>query len=1173
MNNIFRSWHGVYVYTTDVKKTLGRFKVGKADRKALTIEDAAMIRINEQFTAGNRDEKVELMHVFNADDVAMRSIDLEGKLHKILRPYWVGGEWFETGDLKPIIAAYNKLTTNVQRPNNYTLRKEQNAAVELAYKYFTQKRGTMFLFNAIMRFGKTFAAYSLMKKLAAKRVLILTYKPAVGDSWQSDLLDEVKFEGYEFLDAREFSKNNPINIKNKENFVLFSSFQDILGKNLSGNPKEKWQKAIKEHFDLVIIDEVHYGFPSDKAQTFLKTLKYTYRLDLSGTPINLISSGYYDEDQIYSWSYIDEQLSKNADPKNESYKWLPRINLYTYKISDEILRYIDAFDENERLTLNKFFGASDEFLFNHDASVQAFLDNLATPEPRFLRSPFNDDEIKKHLKHMYWYMTSINSVKAMARKLKDHSFFKQYKIVVAAGDNDGERGDTLELVRDAIFKVDNQIADGKGYIGTITISCGKLNTGVTVPKWNSVFFLNELESVQTYWQAAFRGKSPNKADKKTEAYVFDFNPNRALNMMYNFAEENGSSTTSNISVIRRLLDTMRVMAYDGNQLIKSSVEELLNSIVEVGADAMNTIVKFDRDWLFNKSATIDERMVAILSQVGETSRGKLEALDVAKDEHGKGKTFSIQINRGEKGPVERKLFNEMINRARTITSVIPNFLFVSEKNEERVEDIYETEEKEMFQDICGVNVEDFKYLVENGLINKYKINKAIESYHLRDRNSQKCISILEKIERQKKDLKFLNSPSSSEVYTPLELVEEMLDKLPKEIWKNPDLTWCDPCTKSGIFILEVIIRLMKNLKIGDETFTYNHIINNMVSAYVNVERNKWLVSKIVYGSTREKDRVKILEINKIKKEMPKFDVVCGNPPYQWSSEDKLKQRRNNRENLWSRFLFLSYEELLKNKGYLSLIIPSSWMSPSKDFANKSIIKDIFQKNEILLIDLDCKKYFNVGSTFSYFILRKNNNNIITSFKNNEEIFKVDIKNYDYFPIIFNKIVFNISNKFFTNKKFNFLGQTGLQMRNVQYFDEYNENEPTYNIKAYHTAAKKGYKYFNNKSNEHSKRKVLISLSGKYNAFVDDIGDLSQTCMNMVYILNNKEKGKSADQVFNSKIFKFIIDKAYKYTGWINGSIIMNLPFIDLSRSWTDQKLYEYFNLTQEEIDYIESQVK
>ena len=726
-------WRSVYVYTTDVKKSLGRFKVGKADRKAETIEEAAMIRIREQFTAGNRDEKVELIHVFNADDINMNSSDLESKLHKILRPYRVGGEWFETITPKPIFAAYNKLTTNIQRPNNYTLRTEQGDAVNKAYDYFSNKKGNVFLFNAIMRFGKTFAAYSLMKKMNAKRVLILTYKPAVGDSWETDLLNEVKFEGYEFLHSLDFSKNEPINITDKENFVLFSSFQDILGKNLNGKPKEKWNKALHEHFDLVIIDEVHFGFPSDKAQAFIKTLNYSYRLDLSGTPINLISSGYYDEDQIYSWSYIDEQHTKKADPENEAYKWLPRINLYTYKISDEILKYIDAFDENERLTLNKFFAANDEFVFEHEASVQTFLDNLATPEPRFLRSPFNDDKIKKHLKHMYWYMTSVNSVKAMARMLNNHSFFSKYKIVVAAGDNDGESNDTLNLVRDAIFKVDNQIANGKNYVGTITISCGKLNTGVTVKEWNSVFFLNELESVQTYWQAAFRGKTPNKEAAKTDAYIFDFNPNRALNLMYNFAEENGSTETSNLQIIRRLLDTMRVMAYEGNQLIESNVEELLSKIVKIGADATNTIAKFNRDWMFNKRVDIDSKMIDILSNVEKTPNGKIEDLNVSEDDCGKGKTFKTTIE-GERNKKERKiLINELINKARTITSAIPNFLVISDEAEEKVEDIFKTKDKEMFFNICGVNIEDFKYLVESGFINKYKMNKAIESFHLMEK--------------------------------------------------------------------------------------------------------------------------------------------------------------------------------------------------------------------------------------------------------------------------------------------------------------------------------------------------------------------------------------------------------------------------------------------------------
>lgn len=724
-------WHTVYVYTTDVKKPLGRFKVGKADRKASSKEEAALIRIHEQFTAGNRDEKVELIHVFNADDINMRSIDLEGKLHKILRPYWVGGEWFETLTPEPIFSAYNKLVTNVSRPNNYTLRPEQKTAVDKAYSYYTNNKGNVFLFNAIMRFGKTFSAYSLMKKLDAKKVLILTYKPAVGDSWMTDLLDEVKFEGYEFFNARDFSKRDPINTNSKK-YVLFSSFQDILGKSLSGNIKKKWIDGIKEEYDLFIVDEVHYGFSSEKAQAFIKTINYKRRLDLSGTPINLISSGYYDEDQIYTWSYLDEQEAKNKDPKNEIYKWLPRMNMYTYKVSDEILEYIDTFDENERLTLNKFFGASDDYVFNNAASVEKFLDNLSTPEPRFLRSPFNDDEINHRLKHMYWYMNSVNSVNAMARMLRSHNYFKKYKIIVAAGNNEHERGDTLELVRNAIFKVNNQIADGKNYVGTITISCGKLNTGVTVPEWNSVFFLNELESVQTYWQAAFRAKSPNKKENKTDAYIFDFNPNRALNMMYNFCEENGNSETSNIKVIRRLLDTMRVIAYDGNELVKSSIEELLNQIIEVGADATNTIAKFDRDWVFNKHVNINSKMIEILNKVEGVGKGKIDPLSVSQDDHGKGKNFQTTIinNNGKASKREKSLLNEMIKRARGITSVIPNFLVVSKEKEERVEDIYTTKEREMFKDICGVEPEEFKYLVESGFINKYKINKAIESFHL-----------------------------------------------------------------------------------------------------------------------------------------------------------------------------------------------------------------------------------------------------------------------------------------------------------------------------------------------------------------------------------------------------------------------------------------------------------
>jgi hypothetical protein len=731
-----RMFQTVYVYTTPLKKEAGRFKIGKADRNAKTKEAAALERIDEQITAGNRDDPAQLIHVFDVEGLGMRSIDLEGKLHKELKTYRVGKtEWFETGTPDPIFTAYNKITTGVAALNSYGMREEQSAAVKQAYEYFSSGKGNVFLFNAIMRYGKCFASYQLAKKLGAEKVLVLTYKPSVKDSWASDL-DHVDFDGYKYFDAKNFSKNDPIAIPADKKGILFSSFQDIIGKNINGDVKDKWAEMIEARFDLVIIDEVHFGFSSQKAQELISKLNYAYRLDLSGTPINLLNSGFYDEDQVFNWTYIDEQKKKRKDPENPAYKWLPRLNMYTYKISDEVMRYADLFEENEHLTLNKFFGAIDENALKNDVAVEKFLDNLAVPEKRSMASPFNDENVAKHLKHMFWYVPSVNSAKALGKKLREHWFFGKYRIVVAAGNNDSERGDTLELVQGCIAKVDEQIADCKGKVGTITLSCGKLNTGVSVKKWHSVFFFNELESVQTYWQAAFRGKTPDEKNQKSDAYVFDFNPNRALSMAYSFAEETAKAGVSNITTIRELLETMNWMAYDGNSLVKADPEELLSQIVTEGTDTEKTVRKFSSDWLFGKTKDVDSRVPEILRSLNESKNSKAEDVVVTSGLLGKGKTSkSTKVGTpvdfdGMSDAEVKKEVNRLVNKARTVTNALPVFLFSSDAKEERVEDIYNTEVPEMFRDICGIEVESFEVLVETGFINKHKLNKAIESFNI-----------------------------------------------------------------------------------------------------------------------------------------------------------------------------------------------------------------------------------------------------------------------------------------------------------------------------------------------------------------------------------------------------------------------------------------------------------
>ena len=414
------------------------------------------------------------------------------------------------------------------------------------------------------------------------------------------------------------------------------------------------------------------------------------------------------------------------------------------------------------------------------------------------------------------------------------------------------------------------------------------------------------------------------------------------------------------------------------------------------------------------------------------------------------------------------------------------------------------------------------------------------------------MTIIQQLEKRKTQLSHLNSPSNEEVYTPVALVEEMLDKLPKEIWTNPDLLWCDPCAKSGVFILEVIIRLMKSLPIEDETERHNHIINNMVKAYVNVKRNKWLVGKMIYGSAEEVERVGIIDdINKIKiEQMPKFDVVVGNPPYQANNN-------SGTESIWKKFIKISFDKILKPNGYLCFITPISWVSDNKSR------KYILEKKKIYInIKTDIKKYFKgIGSSFSWFILKNSPGDNFLILDSDDGEINIDLNQMNHFPKIINSLTISIYKKIkIDSVRIKVINDNKYRIKSAVKTEQF--KYPAYYTSAQPLVYTLMPRYLYNK-------KVIFSESGNFKPFFDDgqIGCVWHACHIPV---NTEIEGNNLVNYLNSKIIKFI-EKISRTSGW--SSLSSEIPRVDLSRSWTDQELYEFFNLTQEEIDYIESQVK
>lgn len=440
------------------------------------------------------------------------------------------GEWCVCGVReveRAIAAAVAGKDNMMERTEDFEMRPEQKRAVEKTSAYFNafrkdpSNRGLVphFLWNAKMRFGKTFTAYQLALRMGWKKLLILTFKPAVKTAWEEDLLTHKDFEGWQFCqkqDDREFNR-----VDERRPFVCFASFQDVLGRNSVGGIKatNEWIQTVG--WDCIVLDEYHYGAWGRNAKKFydrkdpalrraeevceiltedassarelearemydeglmpLRTGAYLY---LSGTPFRAISTGEFIEEQIFNWTYSDEQAAKEAwQGEHNPYAQLPKMVMLTYQLPGSISE-IASRGEFDEFDLNEFFRAEDD-RFLHEEYVQKWLDlirgayteniltelKLGKEKPPM---PFSDSRLLSYLQHTYWFLPSVAACRAMSALLRKRSnrFFDDYKVIVAAGNEAGMGAQAVEPVYNAM--------EDPQRTKTITLSCGKLSTGVTV---------------------------------------------------------------------------------------------------------------------------------------------------------------------------------------------------------------------------------------------------------------------------------------------------------------------------------------------------------------------------------------------------------------------------------------------------------------------------------------------------------------------------------------------------------------------------------------------------------------------------------------------------------------------------------------------------------------------
>ncbi|MDG1816131.1 MAG: DEAD/DEAH box helicase family protein [Glaciecola sp.] len=826
----------IYIYETPTSKLESLIKIGDA----IDIDK----RIDRQLNTASSFQKENLEYTLlyqteaiKEDGTLFRDHDVHAVLEykgypkrKITKDNEVlksNTEWFKV-DVNKVIhlieqfkAGKKQEEIEIERFQDFPMRPEQLDAVNRSKAFLSQTRTAgetlEMLWNAKMRFGKTFTAYQLALSMSWKKVLVLTYKPAVEDAWKKDLEHHVDFKDYVFLRRDTLSEITDY-LDKSIRVVAFASYQDLLGDSSEGSIKARHEDLFNTHWDAVIIDEFHYGAGTKKAKDMMaehiaiesnseptdkqleqakkeffseeddelseeketeaivevveKAITSDSRLYLSGTPFKAIANAQFPHEAIYNWTYTDEQKAKEKwalenplTPEGNPYLSLPQIQMYLYKVSDDLIQAGVDEGKNE-FSLNHFFKAKNKKFLN-ELAVKKWLDLISgiirphveideeiMDEKRLVASqyPFDhDSKLFDELDHTLWYLNRVDSAYALKAMLEAHPVFQHFHIILAAGKELKSGVDAVQPVLDAI---DNNKR-------TITISVGKLTTGVSIPKWKGVMFLRDIASPENYFQTAFRAQTPYKnpitREMKSVCYVFDFSPNRSLRLLTTYSEKLSTDThlTTSEEKLGEFIRYLPVLKVAGNSMVSMEAREVLifdlsgidakglgerfieRKNVVVNRDTINAINAteqtqqrvqdiFDRIKMFKKfNGASDNEMKQSDVDVGnlDVNDKKIKNLETKDTTEKEKKKTDKEINEAEKEmKSEREKIRELL---RTLLSRLPIFMYLTDATEENIEQVLIEDKHDLFRKTTGIQVDDFRYLVDIGLLRVESIDGYI----------------------------------------------------------------------------------------------------------------------------------------------------------------------------------------------------------------------------------------------------------------------------------------------------------------------------------------------------------------------------------------------------------------------------------------------------------------
>ncbi|MGM0855881.1 MAG: DEAD/DEAH box helicase [Pseudomonadota bacterium] len=851
VNNQIRN---IYIYSTAESRKKGLIKIGDAQNVEQRIKE--QLNTASAFDASSFDyKKLYETEAVRHDGTEFRDHHIHEMLaaksypkHRITEgAETLKGttEWFAIQPDKAIHlidqykAGYSAAEIDIERFQDFPMRPEQAAAVEQTRDYFNAQpssNGSVeMLWNAKMRFGKTFTAYQLARAMGFAKVLVLTYKPAVESAWQEDLEHHVDFKEYVFL-RRESLESINTYLGNGRKVVAFASYQDILGtQDDDTDIKDKHRQLFEMDWDIVIIDEFHYGAGTKKAKEMLadeveaekgtkkelterekelfaeeeeelveeqasedivkaveKAITSAYRLYLSGTPFKAMADSRFDKDAIFNWTYTDEQKAKEAwaeahpdNPEDNPYRSLPQIQMYLYKVSEDLIR-AGVQEGKDEFSLNHFFKAKNKAFLNEGA-VKKWLDLISgvirphhevadelQDEVHFQPSqyPFDRDTgLFQELDHTLWYLNRVDSAYALKKALEDHPVFSHFHIILAAGKELKSGVEAVKPVRDAI----------KNNARTITLSVGKLTTGVSIPEWKAVMFLRDVASPENYFQTAFRAQTPftdPKTDKmKDTCYIFDFSPNRSLKLLTTYSEKlsTDSHLTTSEEKLREFIHYLPVLKVAGNQMVSMDAREVMTFDLS-GIDAKglgerfqerkNVVVTRDTIDAINASEQSQARCQAIFDRIkmfrkynGASDKDMTDSDANVIDLDANDKRIKTLESKEPATPKEEDKRDKELNEAekemkserekvrellRTLLSRVPIFMYLTDATEENMEQVLVDTENDLFRKTTGIEIDDFRYLVDMGLLKVESLDGYILKFIQLENQNYEVFNMMEK---------------------------------------------------------------------------------------------------------------------------------------------------------------------------------------------------------------------------------------------------------------------------------------------------------------------------------------------------------------------------------------------------------------------------------------------